>query len=269
MLYAIYKASKLNFNNMYSPNKPLVAVFADVVVKEDTQRKYHAAGANYIKAVSNATSCIPIILPALGESENYKNVINNFDGVLLTGSLSNVYPEFYNKEKVVEPLDIDRDKTVLPMIDFIFKKKIPLLAICRGFQEVNVALGGSLHADIHDVPGRIDHRAPDSKDPKVQFAKQHEVYLTQNGKMEKLAGTPTIDVNSLHTQGIDSLANDLEIEGVAKDETVEAISLKNYDGYFFGVQWHPEYTATTDDFSKKLFKSFSDSVEKKSLDRIK
>ena len=254
---------------MYSPNKPLVAVFADVVVKEDTQRTYHAAGANYIKAIANATSCVPIILPALRESQNYKNVLRKFDGVLLTGSLSNVNPEFYNKDKIVEPLDIDRDKTVLPMIDFIFEQKIPLLAICRGFQEVNVALGGSLHADIHDVPGRIDHRAPESKDPDVQFGKQHEVYLTSNGKMEKLAGTPTIDVNSLHTQGIDDLAGNLEIEGVAKDETVEAISLKGYDWYFFGVQWHPEYSATTDDFSKKLFKSFSDSVEKKSLDKIK
>ena len=87
--------------------------------------------------------------------------------------------------------------------------------------------------------------------------------------MEELAGTPTIDVNSLHTQGIDDLASNLEIEGVAKDETVEAISLKNYDGYFFGVQWHPEYTATTDDFSKKLFGSFSNSVEKKGLERTK
>ena len=87
--------------------------------------------------------------------------------------------------------------------------------------------------------------------------------------MEKLAETPTIEVNSLHTQGIDDVADNLEIEGVAKDETVEAISLKNYDGYFFGVQWHPEYTATTDDFSKKLFKSFSNSVEKNSLDKIK
>ena len=254
---------------MYSPNKPLVAVFADVVVKEDTQRTYHAAGANYIKAVVNATNCLPIILPALGETQNYRDVLRKFDGVLLTGSLSNVYPEFYSKDKIVEPLDIDRDKTVLPMIDFIFEHTIPLLAICRGFQEVNVALGGTLHADIHDVPGRIDHRAPESKDPDVQVSKQHEVYLTSNGKMEKLAGTPTIDVNSLHTQGIDNLADDLEIEGVAKDETVEAISLKSYDGYFFGVQWHPEYTATTDNFSKKLFESFSDSVEKNSLNRIK
>lgn len=254
---------------MYSPNKPLIAVFADVVVKEDTQRTYHATGANYVNAIASATSSIPIILPALGNSQNYKNVLRKFDGVLLTGSLSNVCPEFYNKDKVVKPLDIDRDKTVLPMIDFIFEQKIPLLAICRGFQEVNVALGGSLHADIHDIPGRIDHRAPESNDPDVQFAKQHEVYLTTNGKMEKLAGAPTIDVNSLHTQGIDELATSLEIEGVAKDETVEAISLKDYDGYFFGVQWHPEYTATTDDFSKKLFQSFSDSVEKKGLEKIK
>ena len=136
---------------MYSPNKSLVAVFADIIVKEDTQRTYHAAGANYIRAITNATSCIPIILPALGETQHYKNVLRKFDGVLLTGSLSNVYPEFYSKDKIVEPLDIDRDKTVLPMIDYIFEHKIPLLAICRGFQEVNVALGGTLHADIHDL----------------------------------------------------------------------------------------------------------------------
>lgn len=254
---------------MYSPNKPLVAVFADVIVKEDTQRTYHAAGANYIRAIANATSCIPVILPALGDSQNYKNVLRKFDGVLLTGSLSNVYPEFYNKDKVVEPTDIDRDKTVLPMINFIFEQKIPLLAICRGLQEVNVAMGGSLHANIHDIPGRIDHRSPKSDDPEVQFSKQHDVYLTSNGKMEKLAGTPTIEVNSLHTQGIDQLGNNLEIEGVAKDETIEAVSLKDYDGYFFGVQWHPEFSASTDDFSKKLFQSFSDSVEKKSLEKIR
>ena len=154
-------------------------------------------------------------------------------------------------------------------IDFIFKNEIPMLAICRGFQEVNVAMGGSLHADIHDVPGRMDHRCPESDDPEVQFSKQHEVYLTENGKFEKLAGTPTIEVNSLHTQGIDKIANDLVIEGVAKDETVEAISLSNYSGYFYGVQWHPEYSATTDDFSKKLFASFSDSVEKNSLSKIR
>ena len=254
---------------MYSPNKPLVAVFADVIVKEDTQRTYHAAGANYIRAIANATSCIPVILPALGDSQNYKNVLRKFDGVLLTGSLSNVYPEFYNKDKVVEPTDIDRDKTVLPMINFIFEQKIPLLAICRGLQEVNVAMGGSLHANIHDIPGRIDHRSPKSDDPEVQFSKQHDVYLTSNGKMEKLAGIPTIEVNSLHTQGIDQLGNILEIEGVAKDETIEAVSLKDYDGYFFGVQWHPEFSASTDDFSKKLFLSFSDSVEKKSLEKIR
>ena len=89
---------------------------------------------------------------------DYRDTLRKFDGVLLTGSLSNVYPEFYNKDKIVEPLDIDRDKTVLPMIDFIFQNEIPMLAICRGFQEVNVAMGGSLFADIHEVPGRMDHR---------------------------------------------------------------------------------------------------------------
>ena len=254
---------------MYSQNKPLIAVFADVIEKAELHRTYHASGTNYIKAVANATSGTPVILPALGDLIDYRSILTKFDGVLLTGSLSNVYPEFYSKDKIVEPIDIDRDKTVLPMIDYIFKKEIPMLAICRGFQEVNVALGGSLYADIHEVPGRMDHRCPESDDAEVQFSKQHEVYLTTNGKLENLAGSPTIEVNSLHTQGIDQLASDLVIEGVAKDDTVEAISLKNYSGYFFGVQWHPEYSATTDDFSKKLFESFSLSVEKNSLERIR
>ena len=160
---------------MDTQNKPLIAVFADVIKKEELHRTYHASGTNYIKAVSEATSCIPVILPAFGSSVDYRDTLRKFDGVLLTGSLSNVYPEFYNKDKIVEPLDIERDKTVLPMIDFIFQNEIPMLAICRGFQEVNVALGGSLYADIHEVPGRMDHRCPESDDPDIQFSKQHEV----------------------------------------------------------------------------------------------
>ena len=169
---------------MDTQNKPLIAVFADVIKKEELHRTYHASGTNYIKAVSEATSCIPVILPAFGSSVDYRDTLRKFDGVLLTGSLSNVYPEFYNKDKIVEPLDIERDKTVLPMIDFIFQNEIPMLAICRGFQEVNVAMGGSLFADIHEVPGRMDHRCPESDDPDIQFSKQHEVYFKEFGKFE-------------------------------------------------------------------------------------
>lgn len=252
---------------MYRQNKPLVAIFADVFTREDVKRTYHATGANYVNALINSTDCTPVILPATADTENYKVILNRFDGVLLTGNLSNVYPEFYNKDKVVEPLDLNRDKTVLPLIEHIFYKKIPLLGICRGFQEVNVALGGSLHADIHDVPGRMDHRAPKSDDPEIQFGKQHEVYLTEDGSLHKLAGCDSIEVNSLHTQGVDKLADSLVIEGIAKDETVEAISLKDYDGYFYGVQWHPETSSTTDEFSKKLFGSFNDAVQTFSIEK--
>ena len=252
---------------MYRQNKPLVAIFADVFTREDVMRTYHSTGANYINALVNATNCTPVILPATMDTENYKVVLNKFDGVLFTGNLSNVYPEFYDKDKIVEPVDLNRDKTVLPLIEYIFHKKIPLLSICRGFQEVNVALGGSLHADIHDVPGRMDHRAPKTNDPEIQFQKQHMVYLSDNGKMHQMAGTDTIEVNSLHTQGIDKLATALEIEGIAKDETIEAISLKDYDGFFFGVQWHPETSATTDDFSIKLFDSFNSAVQTFSIEK--
>ena len=252
---------------MYRQDKPLVAIFADVFTREDVQRTYHATGANYVNALVKSTNCTPVILPAIIDTENYKVILNKFDGVLLTGNLSNVYPEFYNKDKIVEPIDLNRDKTVLPLIEHIFSKEIPMLGICRGFQEVNVALGGSLYADIHDVPGRMDHRPPKGKDPEIQFSNQHEVYLTENGKMSLMAKKDTIEVNSLHTQGIDKLANSLQIEGVAKDETVEAISLQNYDGYFYGVQWHPETSATTDDFSMKLFDSFNNAVQKHSLEK--
>lgn len=252
---------------MYRQNKPLVAIFADVFTRDDVKRTYHATGANYVSALINSTDCTPVILPATADTENYKVILNRFDGVLLTGNLSNVYPEFYNKDKVVEPLDLNRDKTVLPLIEHIFYKKIPMLGICRGFQEVNVALGGSLHADIHDVPGRMDHRAPKSDDPEIQFGKQHEVYLTEDGGLHKLAGSDSIEVNSLHTQGVDKLADSLVIEGIAKDETVEAISLNNYDGYFYGVQWHPETSSTTDEFSKKLFGSFNDAVQTFSIEK--
>jgi len=156
---------------------------------------------------------------------------------------------------------------VLPLIDHIFNKEIPMLGICRGFQEINVAMGGSLHADIHDVPGRMDHRASKKSDIKNQYDKQHEVYLTANGKLEKLAGTNTLEVNSLHTQGIDRLGKSLVIEAVAKDDTVEAITLENYGGFFYGVQWHPETSVTSDEFSKKLFSYFNDAVENRNLNR--
>ena len=250
---------------MYSPTKPIVALFADIITKPDDKRIYHGSGANYIKALATATNCAPIILPALPGINNYRKILDRVDGVMLTGSLSNVHPGFYNKDKLVEPSDLDRDKTVLPLIDHIFNKEIPMLAICRGFQEVNVAMGGSLHADIHDVPGRMDHRAPKKGSLESQYDKQHEIFLTENGKLEKLAGSPTLEVNSLHTQGIDQLGKSLVIEAVAKDETIEAISLDNYSGFFYGVQWHPETSVETDEFYKKLFSQFNDAVESRNL----
>lgn len=252
---------------MYTPTKPIVALFADIITKPEDKRVYHGSGANYINALTIATNCAPIILPALPEVNNYKKILDSVDGVLLTGSLSNVHPGFYSKEKLVEPSDLARDRTVLPLIDHIFNKEIPMLGICRGFQEINVAMGGSLHADIHDVPGRMDHRASKKSDVENQYDKQHEVYLTANGKLERLAGTNTLEVNSLHTQGIDQLGKSLVIEAVAKDETIEAITLENYGGFFYGVQWHPETSVASDDFSKKLFSNFNDAVENRNLNR--
>ncbi len=235
---------------------PLVGVSA--CLKTSDGRGVHSVGDKYLAAVVDCAGATPIILPALGDRLHRAALLARLDGLVLTGSPSNVHPTHYGEvpSAVAEPYDEARDATTLPLIRDAIAAGVPLLAICRGFQELNVALGGTLSPAIHEIPGRRDHRRPKSDDPDVQYGPAHEVTLAPGGVFEKIAGQPVIQVNSLHRQGVLRLAERLSAEGTAPDGTVEAVAVKDAPALAVGVQWHPEYKAKGNDFSRRLYAAF-------------
>lgn len=235
---------------------PLVGVSA--CLKTSDGRGVHSVGDKYLAAVVDCAGATPIILPALGERLDRSALLARLDGLVLTGSPSNVHPTQYGDtpSAVAEPYDEARDATTLPLIRDAIAAGVPLLAICRGFQELNVALGGTLSPAIHEIPGRRDHRRPKSDDPDVQYGPAHEVTLAPGGVFEQIAGQPVIQVNSLHRQGVLRLADRLSAEGTAPDGTVEAVAVKDATALAVGVQWHPEYKARGNDFSRRLYAAF-------------
>ncbi len=214
--------------------------------------------------------CMSLALPALGESTDWDAVLDAADGVMLTGAASNVHPDHFGQ--VVNdpslPLDTARDATTLPLIRAALERGVPLLAICRGAQEINVALGGSLHQAVHDVPGMMDHRDDDADPLDIQYAPIHRITLTSNGRLERILGGATeIMVNSLHGQGIDRLADGLAVEARADDGLIEAYSVNDAPGFALAVQWHPEWYLHNDANSMKLFAAFGDACRQYQLQK--
>lgn len=240
--------------------QPIVAVVADV--REFENYRWHAAPETYLEAAISAAGILPLIVPAFGERIDYDALLDRVDGVLLTGSKSNVHPENYGVEpaKEYEPYDRDRDATALPLIRAAIDKGVPLFAICRGMQELNVALGGSIATEIQARDGTDDHRAPESTQQDERFAIRHGVSVKATGCMASIFGAERIEVNSLHRQAVDTLSPRLQIEATADDGTVEAVSVAGAKGYAVGVQWHPEYWAKSDGPSRALFVAFGEAV---------
>ena len=222
----------------------------------------HAASDTYVRVTDLVVGGVPILMPANGPTADIETLLDRLDGIILTGSRSNVHPTLYDGPPHAEGTweDPNRDNVTLPLIRAAVARGVPLLAICRGFQELNVALGGSLHQRLQDLPDRIDHSTPMHSSPKVRQGKSHGMRITPDGWLHKLAGTTEIAVNSLHNQGIDRLAPSLVAEGVAPDGTIEAVSVAGCRGYAVGVQWHPEYDWMTDSLSKRIFAQFGDKV---------
>jgi putative glutamine amidotransferase len=217
----------------------------------------HWAGEKYVLAVSDAVGGLPLLVPALGERIAADALIGRLDGLLLTGSRSNVEPHHYGGAPSAPDTahDPQRDAMTLPLIRAAVAANLPLLAICRGFQELNVALGGTLHQRVHEVEGRLDHRAPEGDVARRYAHEAHAVALTPGGALERLAGSLTLTFNSLHSQGIDRLAPSLAVEAVAPDGQIEAV--RHEDAAFaLGVQWHPEYRFADNLFSRALFAAF-------------
>lgn len=238
--------------------KPLIGISCCVKGFGVFNTPNHAASDSYVRVVLGPVGGIPVLLPAAGEAL-VPQILPRLDGLILTGSRSNVGPTHYDGPPHVEgtPEDPARDSTTLPLIRAAIAAGLPLLAICRGFQELNVALGGSLDQRIQDLPGRIDHSTPsDQKLPQVRTGKAHVVRLAPDSPVARLAGATEVPVNSLHNQGIARLAPRLIAEGWAPDGTIEAVRVKDAPGFAMGIQWHPEYDWERDSLSRALFEEF-------------
>ncbi|HVZ14965.1 MAG TPA: gamma-glutamyl-gamma-aminobutyrate hydrolase family protein [Bauldia sp.] len=241
---------------------PLVAVAADV--KDIDGYRWHAAADQYLRALINGAGVLPLILPSLKEID-FDALLERVDGVLFPGSRTNVHPNAYGEaeDERAKPFDPARDAVTLPLMRASLQKGVPLFAVCRGMQELNVASGGSLVSEVQELPGRADHRAPVSDDPNVRFAIRQDVDVKPGGLLAGIMGPGMHRVNSLHRQAVGRLGDNLTVEAVAPDGTVEAVSVKNAAAFALGVQWHPEYWVTTDTPSRALFAAFGDAVRRR------
>jgi putative glutamine amidotransferase len=221
---------------------------------------YHVVAKQYIDALWIA-GCQPIIVPG-ADAPGLDDLLHAAHGVLLTGSPSNVHPSHFNETVLDEslPLDPERDAWTLPLIPKVLALGMPLFAICRGFQEANVALGGSLFQAVHGVTGYRDHRDKEEDALDVQYGIAHDVFIEPGGLLEALLGERVIPVNSLHGQGINRLAPSFRVEARASDGLVEAFSATNSSGFALGVQWHPEWKAGSNPVSRRLLKAFGDAA---------
>ncbi len=220
------------------------------------QHPFHVAGKKYIDAVRLAGGQ-PLVVPSL-EAGEMEALLDLADGILLTGSPANVHPRHFGEDvhDLSLPLDPDRDDWTLPLIPRALERGIPLFAICRGFQETNVALGGSLHQAVQEVPGHNDHRGPDDAPAEQVYALAHPVSVMPGGTLAAIVGTERIDVNSVHGQGVNRLAQGLRVEARAPDGLVEAFSVPDAKAFNLCVQWHPEWRAADNPVSVQLFKAF-------------
>ena len=217
---------------------------------------FHIAGKKYLDAVRLA-GALPLIVPSALPDE-LDALLDLADGVLLTGSPSNVHPGHFG-ETVHDPslpLDPVRDAWTLPLIPKVIARGMPLMAICRGFQETNVALGGSLHQAVQDVPGLHDHRARDGDPAEVQYGLSHPVRIQPGGVLARVLGADEVQVNSVHGQGVHRLADGLRIEALAPDGLVEAFSVADTPGFVLAVQWHPEWLAADNPVSMAMLHAF-------------
>ena len=224
--------------------------------------RFHAVGEKYVAAVRDGAGAIPLLIPVLENPLELETILRTVDGIFLTGSPSNVAPTSYGgtppREGVLQ--DECRDATSLPLIKRAVESGKPIFAVCRGLQEFNVAFGGTLHQHVQEVPGRIDHRENKTAPLDVQYAPSHDIELTRGGLLERLAGSRSVKVNSLHAQAVDRLGVGLTVEAVAPDGTIEAFGVANARGFALAVQWHPEWKFWENSFSKALFETFGQSL---------
>jgi putative glutamine amidotransferase len=217
----------------------------------------HQANDEYITAVKDGVGALPLVIPSTATPLDIADILTSVDGLLFSGAPSNVAPRHYGgSARPGTELDEIRDATTLPLLRAAMEAGKPLLAICRGFQELNVALGGSLHQHVHELAGRLDHREPQNVSRDAEYAPAHSIAIVPDGVLAQLSRLNRAMVNSLHHQGIDRLAPGLKAEATAPDGQIEAVSLPGSKAFLLGVQWHPEWGFAGDPLSRAIFAGF-------------
>jgi putative glutamine amidotransferase len=241
--------------------RPVVGIIGNQYLIND-QYPAHAGGTMNSQAVAEVAGALPLLIPADPRFVSVAELLEVCDGFLLTGGRPNVHPEEYGETETEAhgAFDRARDAVTLPLIRACVERGQPFLGICRGFQEVNVALGGTLHPEIRELPGRMNHRMPPDGTLEEKFALRHPVRFTRGGVFHRLFGAEEVMTNTLHGQGIKCAGRRIVIDGHAPDGTPEAIYVEGAPGFTLSVQWHPEWNAANDPVSRPLFRAFGAAV---------
>ena len=237
-------------------SQPLIGVTA--CTRQIGLHPFHIAGDKYLRAVAVGAGGLPLVIPALAELIDTPSLLAGLDGLLLTGSPSNVEPHHYQGPDSAPGTHHDpaRDRLTLNLIRAAVAAGVPLLGICRGFQEMNVAFGGSLHQRVHEAGPFMDHREDHAAPLEVQYGLRHALLVQPGGLLAGLALGPQFEVNSVHGQGVERLGEGLRVEGVAPDGLIEAFSVADAPGFALGVQWHPEWRVTEHPAYLAIFRAF-------------
>ena len=242
-------------------HRPVVGIIGNSYLIND-QYPAHAGGAMNSEAVAEVSGCLPMVIPSDPRLVDVAELLEVCDGFLLTGGRPNVHPEEYGEPETPAhgACDRARDAEALPLVRACVERGQPVMGVCRGFQEVNVAMGGTLYPEIRDLPGRMNHRMPPDGTLEEKFALRHKVRFSDGGPFHRLMGAPEVMTNTLHGQGIKTPGARIVIDGWAPDDTPEALFVRDAPGFTLSVQWHPEWNAAQDPVSRPLFAAFGDAV---------
>jgi putative glutamine amidotransferase len=242
-------------------HRPVIGIIANHYLIENTYPA-QVSGEMYMRAVSDVSDAVPIIIPAMSDIHDIGEILSVCHGILLTGGRPNVHPSHYGHEETEAhgPFDPSRDQIALDLSRACVERGVPLFGTCRGFQEIAVAFGGTLHPEIRDLPGRMNHRMPPEGTLEEKFAVRQKVELAAGSAIAELMETREIMVNTLHGQGVEDAAERIIIEGWAEDGTPEALRIDGARAFALAVQWHPESNAANDPVSRRLFSAFGDAA---------
>ena len=247
--------------------RPVVGVIGNAH-RVENRFNIHGVGERNLRAVAEVAGALPLMFAGTPQVTDVGALLGTVDGILLTGARANVHPSRFRQEAhpAHEPYDEERDALALTLVEACVAEGVPIFGVCRGFQEMNVAYGGTLHPEIRELPGRMNHRMPRLEtgeihpDPAVVFADRHDVSLTPGGTFARILGCECIRVNSLHGQGILEPGARIVVEGVAEDGTIEAIRVADAPGFALGVQWHAEHNAQGNVVNRTLFQAFGEAL---------